>query len=178
MSEYLCKPETCDGTGDDPRCPHCTAFNLKSRATPSTDGGREGVDFAEADWFAKSIDEPMKPMLDVEPRLSCEQRQAYNLARAYLALLAERDRLVERLAAQSGWAEDDELARLREDKARLDWLEEASVIPTMFDNLVAPDPCFITREFADGGIRCHRGVGVRGALDAARAAATPEGSDA
>jgi hypothetical protein len=97
---------------------------------------------------------------------------------AYATLLAERDRLVERLAAQSGWAEDDELARLREDKARLDWLEEASVIPTMFDNLVAPDPCFITREFADGGIRCHRGVGVRGAIDDARAAATPEGSDA
>ena len=30
------------------------------------------------------------------------------------ALLAERDRLAERLAANSGWAEDDEMARLRE----------------------------------------------------------------
>ncbi len=60
----------------------------------------------------------------------------------------ERDQLRERLAANSGWAEDEELAALREDKARLDWLERTwwfkgcviAIAPdTMLDGVNNPD---------------------------------------
>jgi hypothetical protein len=55
-------------------------------ATPSTDGGREVVDFAEAEEHAKGIEAPLPPRYGEEPAYMCPQRAAYNLARAYLAL--------------------------------------------------------------------------------------------
>jgi hypothetical protein len=121
MSEYIDPTREFDPSlncpahfvAGNPECPACVSnqhpnvqriLSYHSLATPTTDGGREGVDFAEAEEHAKGIEAPLPPRYGEEPAYMCPQRAAYNLARAYLALLAERDRLVEVL---QGFADDD-----------------------------------------------------------------------
>ncbi len=91
--------------------------------------------------------------------------------RALLARLErverERDQLRERLAAASGWAEDEELAALREDKARLDWMErDGARIGRYLSGPAENSPKWVI--WGDTDEDDKKGESVREVIDAAR----------
>lgn len=60
------------------------------------------------------------------------------------------------------------------DTDRINWLESMSIMPIELDNMVAPDPFFITIESGDPAKPLRfQGVGIRETIDKAMAAAPP-----
>lgn len=102
------------------------------------------------------------------------------LARAYRELQQERDSLRERLAANSGWAEDADLAALREDKARLDWLDDNGGPMIGYWQENGQDVWCVSVDVLDPAAESkdvtYRATTLRAALDAARAS-QQEGRD-